>query len=186
MPLEHLERHDGRVLHQIAHDLAVEDLQTAVVAGVREQRVPALVVRDRPDGRRVEPQRLVRLGAQLEVVPEQALVVGADEQVVAAGVHVDAGDPLGAGLQDLDEFLLGEVVAADGVAGGDEEDGLAGVELRSLRDALQPAEGELRQVLGDGVDGDGAGLAPGGDGGEVVAAAVPGERFDGAADLDLD
>ena len=101
-------------------------------------------------------------------------------------MHVDGRDPFSTWLQDLDEFLLGEIVAADGVAGGDEEDCFGGVELGGLRNALEAAEGELGQVLGEGVDGDGAGLAQGGHGGEVVAAAVPGEGFDGAEDLDLD
>ena len=43
-----------------------------------------------------------------------------------------------------DEFLLGEVVAADCVAGCDEEDGLGGVEEGGLRDAFEAAEGQLR------------------------------------------
>lgn len=121
MTPEHLERDNGRILHQIADHLAVKNLTTPIIAGIRKQR-QRRVKRHVPDGRGVEPQRLVRLGAQLEVVPEQALVVGADEQVVAARVHGDAGNPFRAGRQDLDELLLGQVVAADRVAGGDEEE----------------------------------------------------------------
>lgn len=62
-------------------------------------------------------------------------------------MHINGRDPFSTWLQDLDEFLLGEVVAADGVAGGDEEDGFGGVELGGLRDTLETAEGELGEMF---------------------------------------
>jgi len=53
------------------------------------------------------------------------------------------------------------------------------VELRGLGEAFEAPEGELGQVFREGVDGDGAALALGGDGGEVFAAAVPVNYFAG-------
>ena len=127
--LQHLQRHNSRILHQVAHDLAVENLQRTVIRRVGKQRVPTLVVRHGSNSSLVETQCFVGLGGQVEIVPEQALGVGSHEKVVAAGMHVDAADPFGAGLQDLDEFLLVEVVGPGCVSGGEEDDGFAGVEL---------------------------------------------------------
>lgn len=119
-------------------------------------------------------------------MPEQTAIVGADDEVVTAWVDVDGGDPAGAGLDDLDEFLALQIVAADHALGGDEEDRPGRMELRGLGEAGKAAEGDLAQVFGEGVDGDGAALAGGGDGGEEVAAAVPVDGFDVGADGELE
>lgn len=182
---QHLDGDNGRVLHQVADDLAVEDLQRAVVAGVGEEGQAAVEL-DRTDSLRVEAHGLVRAVGQVEVVPQQAAVVGADDEVVAARVDVHGGDPARAGLDDLEELLALEVVAADHALGSDEEVGARGVELGRLGEAGQLAEGYLAEVLGERVDDDGAALAGGRDGAEEVAAAVPVDGLDGGADGGLE
>src|SRR5690606_10930949 len=74
----------------------------------------------------------------------------------------------------------------DGALGGDKEERAGRVEVSDLGDAGQAAEGDLGEVLGEGVDGDGGALGAGGRGGEKVAAAVPRDDFDGIADGDAD
>ena len=56
------------------------------------------------------PEDLVWLVAQLEVEPAQLLVVPADDEVVAERVDVHARDPSDAGLERLEQLLLGKVV----------------------------------------------------------------------------
>ena len=114
------------------------------------------------------------------------LVVCSDDDVVTTGMHIDGRNPFSTWLQDLDEFLLGEIVAADGVAGGDEEDGFRGVELCGLRDTLEAAEGELGEMFRDGMDGYCCALAAGLDRGEVVSSSVPVDYLDCCSDFDLD
>lgn len=182
---EHLDGDNGGVLHEVADDLSVEDLQGAVVAGVCEEGQSAVELYG-ADGLWVEAHGLVGAVGQVEVVPEQAAVVGADDEVVAARVDVHGGDPAGAGLDDLDELLALQVVAADHALGGDEEVGARRVELGCLGEAGELAEGDLAEVLGERVDDDGAALAGGGDGAEEVAAAVPVDGLDGGADGELE
>lgn len=182
---QHLDGHNGGVLHQVADDLAVEDLQRAVVAGIGKQGQAAVELYG-TDGLWVEAHGLVGAVGQVEVVPQQAAVVGADDEVVAARVDVDGGDPARAGLDDLDELLALQVVAADHALGGDEEVRARRVELGRLGEAGQLAEGHLAEVLGERVDDDGAALAGGRDGAEEVAAAVPVDGLDGGADGGLE
>lgn len=61
-----------------------------------------------------------------------------------------------------------------------------GVEFDALDDAAGFTEGGLGGVFGELVDGDGAVLAGWGDGGEVIAATVPGEMLDCVFDRDDD
>lgn len=75
------------------------------------------------------------------------LVVCSDDDVVTTRMYVNRGDPLGTWLQDFNEFLFGEIVAADGVAGSNKEDGLGRVELCGLSDTLQAAEGKLSEMF---------------------------------------
>ena len=74
-------------------------------------------------------------------MPEQASIVGSDDEIVAAGVHVKGGDPSRAGLDNLEEFLPCEVVAADCALGRNEEDWFRGVEMGGLGEAFEFAEG---------------------------------------------
>lgn len=155
MTLEDLDRDNGGVFNQVADDLAVEDLQGAVVAGVGKEGQAALVEAHGTNGLVVEAHRLVGPGGQVEIVPEQAAIVGADDEIVSAGVHVKGRDPAGAGLDDLDKFLSLQVVAANGALCGDEEERARRVEGDALCEAGEAAEGDLRQVLRQCVDGDG-------------------------------
>lgn len=72
-------------------------------------------------------------------------------------MNVEGGDPACTGLEDLDQKLAGEIVATDGALVGDEQDWLGGVEVGGLRGTTTletAAEGELGEMLGEGVDGD--------------------------------
>ena len=83
--LEDLERNDAGVAEHVACDAAVEDLQGAVVTSVGEQRVAATGVEfDSTDSLAMVPQSLVRALRQIQIVPEEATVVRADNDVVTA------------------------------------------------------------------------------------------------------
>lgn len=88
-------------------------------------------------------------------MPQETLVVGADEQVVAAWVDVEGGDPAGAGEEGPDLLLYGQVVDPDVPLRGDEEVGFVRVEVGGLDEALGFAEGGLRVVFAKLVDEDG-------------------------------
>ena len=60
MPLQHLQRHNPRITHHIAHHLTVEDLHCPIIARVRKERVaPTGVELDGPDGLLVIAECLV-------------------------------------------------------------------------------------------------------------------------------
>jgi hypothetical protein len=71
---QHLQWYNGRVLHEIADNLAVEDLQTAIVTGVRKQGKTALMELHGANGLLVESQSLVGLVRELEIVPEESFI----------------------------------------------------------------------------------------------------------------
>lgn len=56
---------------------------------------------------------LVWLGSHVHIKPVDLFVVGADDEVVTAGVHIDGGDPFGAGLVLGHYHLLLKVVLKD-------------------------------------------------------------------------
>lgn len=189
MAAEHLQRHNGSILHAVTHDLAVEDLHGTVITGVREQRQGRMEL-GATDGLVVVAEDLVRSAAEVHVVPQQSPVVRGDDEVVALRVQGDGGDPAGAGLEFALEFLLLQVVDADALTGGDEEEGFGRVEGGCLGKTTEAAEGVLREVFAEGVDcdGGGGGAGVGADGGEVVAATVPdeglGHRAEGDCEVD--
>jgi len=78
------------------------------------------------------PQSSVRFGRQLEIVPEQPLIVGPNDQVIAAGMQIERRDPARSRLQGLDEFLLGEVIGPNVALRCYKEDRAEGVELDAL------------------------------------------------------
>jgi hypothetical protein len=69
MSSQYLQRHNCCILHQVTHDLAVEDLQTTIVTGVREEWQTTLVEANSSDSFLVEPECLVWLVGELEIVP---------------------------------------------------------------------------------------------------------------------
>ena len=105
-------------------------------------------------------------------------------------MDVETADPAGAGLNDLQQGLLGQVVGADDALVCDEEDGFCGVEVCALRRSTTLetfAEGKLCLVLGDGVDGDCLGSRNcrcRTDGHEMVAGGMEGEGFRGVPQMD--
>jgi hypothetical protein len=71
---QYLKRHNGCIFHQVTHDLAVEDLQTTIITGVRKQGQTALVEANSSDSLLVETQSLVWLVGELEIVPEKSFI----------------------------------------------------------------------------------------------------------------
>lgn len=181
MPLQDLDWHDSRVLELVVRDPAVEDLETAVVAGVGKEGKSAPVEPHLTDRLAVKPHCLVWPVGQVEVVPQETLVVAADDQVVTAGVDVKGRDPetgqsgtygLGpgwlvgnvpfrAGLDNLDQLKFLEVIAANRPLGSHKEQRPEGVEGGRLCEARKLAERDLRQVLRQRVDGYGTALSRG-------------------------
>lgn len=184
MAAQDLERDDSGVSSKVIIDLAVEDLDRSIIRGGGKQRFGAHVERDGADSALMVAESLVGLCGEVEVVPEETFVVGADDDVGAVGVDGDGGDPFGAGVEDLEEVLFGEVVDADVALGGEVEVGLDGVEFDELGEAWGFAEGELGFVRGEMVDVDGVVGLVGGGRGEVVAFAVPGDVLDWGFDGD--
>jgi hypothetical protein len=188
MALEHLERHNGSVLHKIVDDATMEHLDGAIIARVGEQRQATLMEAHLADSLLVISKRLIRASAEVEIVPEETSIVGADDEVVTAGVDVDGGDPASAGLDNLEELLTDEVIETDGALGGDEQERFRGVKLRGLWEALEATKGQLGEVFREGVDGHG-GRGGGGRwsaGREVVAAPVEGEGLDSVTEVNGD
>mmetsp|Transcript_540 Transcript_540/g.1457 ORF Transcript_540/g.1457 Transcript_540/m.1457 type:complete len:209 (-) Transcript_540:233-859(-) len=147
MATQHLDRHDERVAHQVSVHGAVEHVHCGVVAAACKERVGA--VEGAPAHRVVVvPQRLVRLGGQVEVVPREPLVLGAHNDVVAAGVHRQARDAAGAANELLGERLLRQVVHTHVVLRRHKEEGLGGVERNARHAAAVLFERVLRRALG--------------------------------------
>ena len=162
----------------------MEHLDCSVVTRRTEQRQPTLVEMHLSNGLLMVSERAVRLCAKLEIVPQQSLIVRANNDVVTTGVDVKGRDPARTRLEGLDELLLGEIVRADVALCRHKEDGTEGMELDALDDTLRFAEGALRVVTGELMDCDGAVLAFGGDGGNVVTATMPRKVLDCHADSD--
>ena len=115
---------------------AVRNYQTPVVRSGGEQRI-AFMERDSPDGRPVQPQRLIRFAAQIQVEPKHFTIVRRHQQVVAAGMDVYVGYPLGIRLQLFHEVLLREIVDTDVPLCGHEQKRTHRMELHALDQPLR-------------------------------------------------
>eukprot|EP00964_Phaeocystis_antarctica_P003746 scaffold2018_cov56-Phaeocystis_antarctica.AAC.2 len=147
-----LDRHDERVGHEVVVDAAVVDVHRGVVGGGGEERQGG-VVGDAAHGELVRAQGLVRRGGEVHVEPAELLVVGAEDQVVAARV-VHAHVPLR----------------------GHEEERLARVEGDALDAPLALGEGRARRALGRLVQQHGARCPLGRHARQVVALVVPADE----------
>ena len=107
-----------------------------------------------PNGLAVMAQRLVRSLAELEIVPDDALVETAEHDVVAHRVHVEAGQPAYAWLQRLNQGLGDEIVYADLTLRGDEKVRSRRVKGDLLDVALEPLERSLSLMARQLVDQD--------------------------------
>ena len=67
--LQHLNRNNRRILHQVRHNLSVENLQRSIVRSIGEEWVTTLVELDGTDGLLVETHGLVWAGREVEIVP---------------------------------------------------------------------------------------------------------------------
>jgi len=97
MTSQHLQRDNRRILHKIVENLPMEHLHRAIITRIRKQREPALMEAHGANGLCVVAQRLVGGSSEVEVVPQQAAIVRAEQHVLAGRVDVDAGQPAGAG-----------------------------------------------------------------------------------------
>ena len=83
--LEDLERNDTGVAEHISRDATVENLQGTIVTGVSKQRVATTGVElHGTNSLAMVTKGLVRPLRQVQIVPEQATVVRADNDIVAA------------------------------------------------------------------------------------------------------
>lgn len=113
VPSQHLQRHDQRILHEVAKHFPMKNLHRAIIARRTEQRQAAMVILDAANGLLMIPEGSIRLRGEVQVVPEEALVIRSDDEIVTTTVYVKGRDPAGARLQRLDQFLLCQVVGAD-------------------------------------------------------------------------
>jgi len=90
---KNLDGNNCRVFQLIVRDLSVEDLNGSIVTGISKQRESTLVEANRPDRFAVEPHRLIRPVRQIQVVPEQTLVVTTDDQIVTTRMDIERRDP---------------------------------------------------------------------------------------------
>jgi len=178
-----LDGHDERVGAEVVVHARVEHVQRAVVGCRRHERCGA-VESHAAHALGVVAQRLEGLLAQLRVEPHGAVVEGAQDEVVAAGVDVHARDPLDAALQLGLQRLLLQVVDAHRVLVRHVQERLGGVEGRRLRESLVLGEGALARALGDLVDHDRARGGAWADGHGVVALGVPVQALDLVGVLD--
>lgn len=96
----------------------------------------------------VELQRLIRCGGQIQVKPDHSAVVGADNQMVSTGVHVNAGQPLAATHQLLDQLLLYQVEHLDMLLRCHKQERSGRMEGHCLDVTRRLSEGVLRPALG--------------------------------------
>ena len=92
------------------------------------------------------------LAAHVHVEPQDFLVVGAEDEVVALWVNANTGNPLGSRLVFVYDRLLLKVVLEDDRLRASEEVRLRGMESDCLDDAFSRAERFLRRSLADAVD----------------------------------
>ena len=79
MTLEHLDGNDRRVFQLIVGHFAMENLESSVITRISEQGQPTLVETDGPYCLAVEPHCLVWPVRQVKVMPEQPLIIAADD-----------------------------------------------------------------------------------------------------------
>lgn len=85
-------------------------------------------------------------------MPEEALVVGTNEEVVTAGVNVEGGDPPGAGEEGTDLLLCREIVNSDISLSSDKEMRFERMKKSGLGETPRFAEGGLGVVFAELVD----------------------------------
>lgn len=95
---QNFERNDQRVRQQVAVYCAVEDLGGTIVGAASKERI-ALVVTDGANAILVIAHDLVWLDGQVKVKPANLLVITADDEIVATGMHIHGADPLDARLE---------------------------------------------------------------------------------------
>lgn len=164
MTLEDLKRHNAGVAKHVTGNASMENLQRPIVTCVCEELIATTGMEfDGADGLTVVPQCLVGALREFEVVPQETTVVGSHDQVISASrsrrsrVNIEGRNPAGTRLDDFDEKLAGEIVRTHCPLVCDEQDRLRGVEVGGLwcsTTLYTSAEGELGQMLGEGMDGD--------------------------------
>ena len=117
-------------------------------------------------------------------MPQKALVIAPDNEVVSPRVDVEGGYPPRTGKEGADLFLYTEVVDPDVPLRGDEELWFKWVEEGELNQPFGFAERGLRVVLAELVDKDRAVGTLRGYSDKVVTASVPRHLLDWHGDCD--
>jgi len=146
-----LHRHDQGVLHQIIVHGGVKDVHGPVVRPRGHERVGP-VEGYRPHGLGMVFEGLVGERGEVQVEPDDAPVVGRDQDVVASRVDVKRADPLTPRQQLLHQDLFDQMVDSDVRLGGEEEEGFVGMEGDGLDLPVGLFEGALRLPPADLVD----------------------------------
>ena len=149
--LQNFNRDHESILQQVIVDHAIEDIDSSVVTGARKQRELAIAVEGHlPDGFIVVFERLVRTFTRhVHIKPQNFLIVGAQNEVVALRVHRYARNPLGARAVLADNGLLLKVVLEDCGLRSGEKVRFCRVERHTLHDAISRREGLLRRCFAD-------------------------------------
>lgn len=98
MCLEDLDWDDQGILQKVVENHSIEDINTAVIGATGEERVFGAEV-NLADGLVVVFEVFVGCGPHVHVEPDDLLVVGAENEVVALRVDGQRGDPLGSRLE---------------------------------------------------------------------------------------
>jgi len=185
--LQNLHRNDQSVLQKIIVHKSIEDVDAAIIAAAgkdwvlrRESHLPDSLV--------MVLQVPVRLRSHIHIEPNNLLVVGTKDEVIALGVNVQARNPLSSRLVLTDHTLLLQIVLEDSLVGGSEEVGSGGVEADSLDDAaLGGSEGSLAGSFTQRMDHHlQRGLQIVYHSSQVVSFGVPDTGFDDMGELELD
>ncbi|KAH3662334.1 hypothetical protein OGAPHI_005586 [Ogataea philodendri] len=175
-----LQRNQQRVVHQVVVDGAVENVHGSVVGSRTEQRQTALVVGHRTHSLVVVPQGLIRRGAEIQIVPQNTLVVRTGQNMVtAARMDIHARKPSGARKQLLLQLLLLQIVNSNVPLRHHHQNRLGRMELSVHHDSLALVEWRLRRVTRELVDQNRRLVASfGRNSDEIVATTVPGHPLE--------
>ena len=94
-------------------------------------------------------------------MPEETSIVRTNNQVVTTRMDIKGGDPTRTGLDNLDQFLLLKIVAADCALCCNEKERSRRVKLDGLCNTRKAAERNLCKMLREGVYRNGASLSRG-------------------------
>ena len=150
----------------------MKNMNISVIRCRCHERVSAMILHS-TQSFLVELQGLVRGRRKVQIKPDHATVVTADDEVIARRMDIDARQPLAAAQQLLDEFLLHEMINLDVLLGSHEEERTQWMEADRLHCSGGLGEGELGLALGQLMDANRRGASCGGQGRQIIALVMP-------------